>query len=175
MEDMRCSVTAGSEQSQSTDDCDQLSEIVMLTIKKCYIARPDPTHSKLTNFMDQGINIRRMKFSTHILDEFLKRKRSENEKLRQQVIEKINEILEELSKKKLFEEAYIFGSITKPFVFGKNSDIDIAFTGLKDKDFFLVMSTISNELGRDVDVIQLENHRLAEKIKKEGIRWRRKD
>ncbi len=27
---------------QSTDDSDQLSEIVMLTIKKCYIARPDP-------------------------------------------------------------------------------------------------------------------------------------
>jgi hypothetical protein len=36
------------------------------------------------------------------------------------------------------------------------------------------MSFISGQLERDVDIIQIENHRLSEKVVKEGIKWTRK-
>lgn len=67
----------------------------------------------------------------------------------------------------------MFGSIVKPYGFRKESDIDIGFMGLRDEDFFRAMSFVSGELGADVDVIQLESHRLALKIRQEGLKWTR--
>ncbi len=91
------------------------------------------------------------------------------------LIEKILAVIGELSEKIDFEEAYLFGSVIKPFRFSERSDIDIGFVGLDDRHFFKVMSLISEEAGRDVDIVQLEDHRLADKIKRGGIRWIRKD
>lgn len=117
------------------------------------------------------MSVQRTKFSTFILDRVLKRKKSENERLRKNLLNKTKQALEKLYQKGLFKEAYIFGSVTKPFDFTENSDIDVGFIGLKDEDYFKVMSFLSRELERDVDIIQMENHRLASKIKEEGIRW----
>ncbi len=36
------------------------------------------------------------------------------------------------------------------------------------------MSFISAYMGRDVDIIQLEQHRLSDVIRKEGILWNKK-
>jgi len=115
------------------------------------------------------------RFSTYLLDEVIERERDEREKLRFHLIEKLFDTLRKLQLEISFKEAYLFGSIAKPFKFSKDSDIDIGFVGLMDGDFFKAMSFISREIGRDVDIIQLETHRLAEKIKKEGIKWIRKD
>lgn len=114
-------------------------------------------------------------FSTHLLDEAIEKEEREREEMRSQLIRKIFDILKKLHWEVPFDGAYLFGSITKPYQFLRYSDIDIGFMGLKDEDFFKTMSFISRELGRDVDVIQLENHRLTEKIKKEGIQWTGKD
>ena len=43
------------------------------------------------------------------------------------------------------------------------------------RDFLKAASFISSEIGRKVDVIQLEGFRFAEKIKKEGIKWKPKN
>ncbi|MBP7796922.1 MAG: hypothetical protein KA059_09130 [Elusimicrobiales bacterium] len=104
----------------------------------------------------------------------MKKKRVEKEKLRKHALKKLDTILSEMSQIIFFKDAYIFGSITKPHQFTEESDVDIAFLGLDDKDFFKAMSFISGQLERDVDIIQIENHRLSEKVVKEGIKWTRK-
>ncbi len=114
-----------------------------------------------------------MGYITALLDEAIEKKRKEQEELRLHMIEKILTAIDRLSKEITFEEAYVFGSVTKPFRFSERSDIDIGFIGLDDRQFFKAMSYISEETGCDVDIVQLEDHRLADKIKRGGIRWRR--
>ena len=105
-----------------------------------------------------------MRFSTVLIDQAINRKRNEDEARRLQCIERLFDILRNLSKSVFFEEAYIFGSVVKPHRYSELSDIDIGFTGLKDEDFFKTMSFISGQIGVEVDIIQLEGHRLVEKI-----------
>jgi hypothetical protein len=114
------------------------------------------------------------RFSTHLLDQALARKRERREQKRKDFLETVFRTLEELSREIPFEEAYIFGSLAKPYRYSEGSDVDIAFLGLKDEDFFRAMAFLSDKLGTDVDVLQLEGHRLRERILKEGIRWKRK-
>ena len=105
---------------------------------------------------------------TALIDEYKKRKKEKAENLRAELLSKLKSALSEISKAVHYEEAYIFGSILAPS-FSLESDIDIAFIGLRDKDLFRAMAFLSDYLGRDVDVIQLEGHRLREKIIREGI------
>lgn len=110
-----------------------------------------------------------------LLAEVIEKNRERQEEVRLRIIEKILTAIDRLSEEIAFKEAYLFGSVTKPFRFSEKSDIDVGFIGLDNRHFFKVMSYISEEAGRDVDIVQLEDHRLAAKIKKGGIRWRRKD
>ncbi len=112
---------------------------------------------------------------TDLLDKTIEQRRKVQEELRLQLIEKVCKVLDKLAMEIPFEEAYLFGSILKPGKFIKDSDIDIGFIGLKDIDFFRAMSFISSELGVDVDIVQLEGHRLADKVKKEGLKWTQQD
>ncbi len=114
-----------------------------------------------------------MKKYLYLLTEKRKREKEESELIRQKLFDEIKKLLSSLRRLISFEEAYIFGSLVKPEAFFVESDIDIAFYGLKDKDFIKTISFLSRHLGRDVDVVQLEGYRLEEKIKKEGIRWTR--
>ncbi len=82
------------------------------------------------------------KFSTHILDEELPRRREERGALRRAVL--AFSALKELFQRIPFAEAYLFGSVAKPYRFHPESD---------------------------VDVVQLERVPFAERIKQEGIRW----
>ncbi|MEW6609720.1 MAG: nucleotidyltransferase domain-containing protein [bacterium] len=113
-------------------------------------------------------------FSTYLLDEILLKEKIKKENLRRQLIEKVLSTLTKLSDKVSFKEAYLFGSIVNPDSFSEESDVDIGFVDLSDRDFFKTMAFISREIGIDVDVVQLEGHRLEEKIKDKGIRWIKK-
>lgn len=108
-------------------------------------------------------------FKTTLLDEFRKAERERAEDLRNEMIVKVRSAVLGLSKKIPFEEAHVFGSLLKPS-FTEESDIDIAFLGLRDEDFFKAMAFLSSTLEKDVDVVQLEDHRLRKKIIKEGIK-----
>lgn len=114
-------------------------------------------------------------FPTTLLDSAIARKIKTQEELRLKVIKKVFAVLDKLALKIHFDDAYIFGSAAKPFRFYEGSDLDIGFVGLEDKYFFKAMSFISQEAGLETDIIQLEGHRLAEKIKREGIRWKKRD
>lgn len=118
---------------------------------------------------------RTKRFSTHLLDHALVREREEREVQRQKQIALVLKVLDDLSQVVSFEQAYIFGSLAKPYRFFRDSDVDVAFLGLRDEDFFQVIAFLSRELGRDVDVIQLEDHSLRDKVMLEGIQWKKND
>jgi len=113
------------------------------------------------------------RFSTWLLDRAIAKERQGRERQRRERLEALFQALEKLSRQVPFQEAYIFGSLAKPYRYFDESDIDVAFVGLRDEDFFRAMAFLSRELEADVDVVQLESHPLREKIVKEGIRWTR--
>ena len=106
-----------------------------------------------------------------MLNEAIERERRERESLRLRLVDKVFSAIDRLAREIPFEEAYLFGSIIKPNRFLEGSDVDIAFVGLRDEHFFKAMSFLSREVGVDVDVVQLEGHRLEGKVKREGIKW----
>lgn len=110
-----------------------------------------------------------------LLDKYLTDIERKKERKRQGLLKKTQEVLNTLSSEISFREAYIFGSILKRKKFYLDSDIDIAILGLKDKDFFYVISRVADMLGRDVDIIQLERHPLKDKIIQEGLLWRKQN
>lgn len=114
-------------------------------------------------------------FSTHLLDRALARKRERREQRRQERLDAVFRALDRLSWLVSFQDAYVFGSLARPYGFFDGSDVDVAFVGLKNDDFFRAMSFLGQELGMEVDVLQLEGNRLREKIMREGVRWKKRD
>lgn len=111
-----------------------------------------------------------------LLDKIIDKKRKEEELERKKLLEKVNCALEELRKKIKFDQAYIFGSITKPYRFIPTSDIDICFSGLDIRDFFRAWSFLSQYLAKDnIQIIRMEEIDFKDKILRSGIRWRKKD
>ncbi|PSP06003.1 MAG: hypothetical protein BRC54_08490 [Cyanobacteria bacterium SW_7_48_12] len=53
------------------------------------------------------------------------------------------------------EKAYIFGSLTRAGEFTETSDVDVAVVGQLPENFFSLMSFLSTELGREVDLSSL--------------------
>jgi len=103
-------------------------------------------------------------------------KKEKREKERMLILKRTIEALDCLSKKVNFSEAFLFGSLTKQYSFTEESDVDIAFYGLSDEDFFYTIAFLSQKIRRDVDIIQLENHPLRDKIYDTGvIKWIQKN
>lgn len=113
-------------------------------------------------------------FSTYLLDRALIKERERREQRRQKRLAAVLQALDKLSCQISFKEAYIFGSLAKPHRFFGDSDVDIAFVGLKDEDFFQAIAFLSRELSAEVDVLQLEDYPLREKIIRRGIKWKRR-
>lgn len=113
-------------------------------------------------------------FSCDLLNAVQRARRTRREAQREALLKQVWELLPRLAARIQFEEAYVFGSVLNSKRFQDDSDVDVAFVGLQDEDFFPTMAWLSRELGREVDVIQLEGHRLANKIRKEGLRWTRR-
>ncbi|MGQ9631104.1 MAG: nucleotidyltransferase family protein [bacterium] len=114
-------------------------------------------------------------FSTHLLDRALIKERERREQRRKERLTAVLEALDRLSRQISFREAYIFGSLVRPYRFSENSDIDVAFVGLKDEDFFRTVALLSRMLESEVDVLQLESHRRRDEIVREGVQWKRND
>jgi predicted nucleotidyltransferase len=85
------------------------------------------------------------------------KRKKEREDLRLHVTAKILTAIDRLSGEIAFDEAYLFGSVTKPFRFLESSDIDIGFVGLDNRHFFKAISYLSKETGHDVDIVQMKN------------------
>lgn len=112
---------------------------------------------------------------TELLENYLKAVEVKKEEKRLELLRRTLDALDQLSREINFKKAYVFGSVLKKKKFYYDSDIDIAVLGLKDEDFFYFMSRAAEILGRDVDVAQLEKHRLKDKIMKDGLLWIRQN
>jgi len=112
-------------------------------------------------------------FKTTLLDQHLRKKRQENEKSRQQTLKQLLRSLPQLATRYGFERAYVFGSLTKKGRFRKNSDVDVAVEGLSDEKYFTFMAELSDLMGREVDVVQIERHHLKERVIESGIEWKK--
>jgi len=108
-----------------------------------------------------------------IIKKIYEKKIEEREKKRVEILKKTFEALKELSKIVSFKEAYIFGSVTKPYQFGEYSDIDIAFKDFDSDKIFYMTAFLSSYLLRDVNVIDIEKVHFKEKILRESIKWKK--
>lgn len=105
---------------------------------------------------------------TDILDEHIRKKRLEAARQKEKTIKELKRAIRKLSAEIPFKRAFLFGSLLSTR-FKEDSDIDIAFEGLNDKDFFRAMARLSDLLGRDVDIVSLEESRFREKILNSGL------
>lgn len=115
------------------------------------------------------------RFSTDVLDHALAKRKERREQRRQERLGAVFDALDRLSLLISFQDAYVFGSLARPYGFFDGSDVDVAFVGLRNDDFFRAMSFLEQELAMEVDVVQLEGNRLREKIMREGVRWKKRD
>ena len=76
--------------------------------------------------------------------------------MRLAVIEQIKRTLHKLEKKYYWDEVYLFGSVAHPGKFRRNSDIDIAVSGLNRLEHYAFTGEISDLLDKRVDVVLLE-------------------
>jgi predicted nucleotidyltransferase len=108
-----------------------------------------------------------------LVQKALAHKKVQREHLRQSVLDRVFEALEQLAGQVHFDEAFVFGSAATPYMFTDSSDVDIGFWNLKDEQYFFTMASLSRAIERDVDVIQLETaaDSLRTRILKEGIKW----
>jgi predicted nucleotidyltransferase len=66
----------------------------------------------------------------------------------------------------------VYGSLTQAGRFAEWSDVDLALEEEPEgRSIYLLMSLLSERVGREVDVALLGETRLREKIVKEGERW----
>ncbi|MDR4499698.1 MAG: nucleotidyltransferase domain-containing protein [Candidatus Scalindua sp.] len=111
-------------------------------------------------------------FKMQKIKEAYQRKDAEREKLRIKTLQNVCNILGKLSEEVQFEDAYIFGSVLEENRFSEHSDVDIAFLGLDRDELFYVTSYISGKIGRNVNIIHLEDISFKDKILMEGLRWK---
>ena len=96
------------------------------------------------------------------------------EVLRISVLQKVSNALKALEKKYHWDEAYLFGSVSQKEKFGRNSDVDIAISGLNRLEHYAFTGEISELLEKPADVVLLEECPFAESIKDRGLKWSRK-
>jgi hypothetical protein len=110
-------------------------------------------------------------FDTSVLDAALAQRRAKNEQERQAILTRVLHLLDEVGPACSIQQAYVFGSLTKPNRFGLNSDVDIAVEQINPERFFEAMSKLSTYLGREVDLVELNKCHFADKIRREGVMW----
>ena len=97
-----------------------------------------------------------------------------HEKLRLSVLQKINKSLKTLENKYNWDDTYLFGSVAQKGKFKRNSDIDMAISGLNKFEHYAFTGEISELLDKPVDVVLLEECIFTESIKEKGLKWNRK-
>lgn len=110
-------------------------------------------------------------FDISLWEQSLREKRQRNEALRQSTLERIDAALRRLRERYTWKEIYVFGSVLRPGRFSPESDVDFAVLGLPKHDLYRLVGELSDALERPVDVVVLEESRMAHSIRRKGIRW----
>ncbi|MEL6493067.1 MAG: nucleotidyltransferase domain-containing protein [Cyanobacteria bacterium J06621_3] len=112
-----------------------------------------------------------MPFPTPLLDAQLAKEKSENEQIRQQLLQQALSWLTDNAQQYGVQSGYIFGSVTMPNRFTQHSDIDLAVETHKSGDICGLMGGLSMLLLRDIDMVPLDQCHFAEKIRATGLAW----
>jgi uncharacterized protein len=110
-------------------------------------------------------------FRTDLLDEAIAQRRQRNEQSRQAILAALMDWLTVHAAEFGIERAYIFGSLSRPGRFTERSDVDLAIESMRADRFFEAISTLSEALGRDVDLVELEKCHFGDRIREQGILW----
>jgi hypothetical protein len=116
-----------------------------------------------------------MAYDTSLLDQALSRRQANWEAQRQETLAHLYQWLDETADQFQLQQLYIFGSLIQANTFTDHSDIDVAVINLPDEHFFKLAAALSATLGREVDLIDLEQCHFADKIRREGLLWTASD
>lgn len=100
-----------------------------------------------------------------------KRSAEAREIYRRQVLEEVHTVLQSLAEIYHWDELFLFSSLISPGRFTSDSDIDIAVSGIDKHALLAFIAEFSRELGREVDVIRLEESKISDSIRRQGQRW----
>lgn len=112
-------------------------------------------------------------FRTDLLDAAQARRRVDDEAQRMETMERIIQWLETEGVQYGMDEAFIFGSVIRPYHFTERSDVDIAVEQMEVEAFFAAMGALSEAVERDVDLVELLKCPFAHRIRQQGVKWRR--
>jgi predicted nucleotidyltransferase len=101
------------------------------------------------------------------------RRQAANEETRRRLLADLLAWLDAHAPEHGIDEAWVFGSVTRPGRFGARSDIDLALGADPGMRQMRIGAELYQALDRDVDVILLEDCPFAAQIVEEGIRWTR--
>lgn len=99
------------------------------------------------------------------------KKQQEQERLRKEVLWQVEAALKELATRYSWTEIYLFGSLLQPGRFDRDSDVDLSVAGLPKQDLYRLTAELMSLLGRNVDLVILEESSLSEKIRQKGVLW----
>ncbi len=111
-------------------------------------------------------------FDTHRLDHALAHRRETNEVQRLAMLNRVKSWLIQEGARYGINDFYVFGSVTRPYRFTEKSDVDVAIEGIQPEYFFDAMASLSEAVGREVDLVDLSKCHFAERIRQRGLRCR---
>jgi len=110
-------------------------------------------------------------FDISLWEKGIQNKRKKNEARRTEMLSRIDSVLHQLSKRYVWQEIYVFGSVVREGAYQSDSDVDFAIKGLPKDDLFRFVAELSDSLACPVDVVPFEETRLSERIREKGVRW----
>jgi predicted nucleotidyltransferase len=113
-----------------------------------------------------------MPYPTPLLDKAIANRRQQNEQQRLIMIEQVIRWLESKAQNYGITQAYLFGSVVRPYGFGRYSDIDLALEMIDPNYFFQAMAKLSERVGRDVDLVELSKCSFGDRIRQQGLLWK---
>ena len=111
-----------------------------------------------------------MAFDTSLRDKAVRKAAERREQSRLQVIRATESALSELAAGAGIREAYLFGSVTRPYGFRDESDVDMAVASTVRVSVALA-AKLSRRIGREVHIVELDGSLVAERAKREGVLW----
>lgn len=112
-----------------------------------------------------------MTFATPILDRALADRRQQNEQQRLAICDRVLAWLDEVGQQYGIDRAYLFGSLTRPYRFTARSDVDLAVEAIDPERFFQAIAELSEQVEREVDLVELSKCLFADRIRQQGIVW----
>jgi predicted nucleotidyltransferase len=104
-----------------------------------------------------------------LLQQMVRERAERREALRLDVRRRLRKVLCQVAP---VDQVVVFGSLAKPYHFHETSDIDLAMASEPaGMSLYQLTALLSEEMGREVDIVLLPECRFRERIATEGETW----